>query len=134
MKDIKIFLKKKKIEGEKRLEKDIKILLQKKKKKDNVISNVRRSYLTIAEIIIQHKKSNYWIFFKDPRAIRLVSRLNPCKEILKNFYGFKDFFLLKDFLSFMLDLLQVTTFPTTALVQNEKGVTKQRKLKLSRKV
>ena len=116
------------------LRKILKFYCRRKKKKDNVISNVRRSYLTIAEIIIQHKKSNYWIFFKDPRAIRLVSRLNPCKEIVKNFYGFKDFFLLKDFLSFMLDLLQVTTFPTTALVQNEKGVTKQRKLKLSRKV
>ena len=55
MRDIKIFLKKKKIAGEKRLEKDIKILLQKKKKKDNIIWNVRRSSLTI-EIIIQHKK------------------------------------------------------------------------------
>ena len=33
MKDIKIFLKKKKIKGEKRLEKDIKILLKEKKEK-----------------------------------------------------------------------------------------------------
>ena len=53
MKDIKIFLKKKKIKGEKRLEKGIKIL-QKKKKKNGVsiIRNVRRTYLTIEEIII----------------------------------------------------------------------------------
>ena len=33
VKDIKIFLKKKNIKGEKRLEKDIKVLLKKKKKK-----------------------------------------------------------------------------------------------------
>ena len=44
----------------KMLEKDIKVLLQKKKKKDiNIIWNVRRSYLTIEEIIILHIKSNY---------------------------------------------------------------------------
>ena len=63
MRDIKIFLKKKKIAGEKRLEKDIKILLQKKKKKDNIIWNVRRSSLTI-EIIIQHKKVTIVSFLK----------------------------------------------------------------------
>ena len=51
------FSEKKKI---KMLEKDIKVLLQKKKKKDiNIIWNVRRSYLTIEEIIILHIKSNY---------------------------------------------------------------------------
>ena len=44
----------------KMLGKDIKVLLQKKKKKDiNIIWNVRRSYLTIEEIIILHIKSNY---------------------------------------------------------------------------
>ena len=63
MRDIKIFLKKKKIAGEKRLQKDIKILLQKKKKKDNIIWNVRRSSLTI-EIIIQHKKVTIVSFLK----------------------------------------------------------------------
>ena len=63
MRDIKIFLKKKKIAGEKRLEKDIKILLQKKKKKGNIIWNVRRSSLTI-EIIIQHKKVTIVSFLK----------------------------------------------------------------------
>ena len=53
MKDIKIFLKKKNIKGKKRLEKNIRRLLKKKKKKDiNIIWNVRRSYLTIEEIII----------------------------------------------------------------------------------
>ena len=33
-------------------------------------------------------------FFKDPTTIRLVSRINPRsnKEILKIFYGLKDFF------------------------------------------
>ena len=42
MKGIKIFLKKKKIKGKKRLQKDIKILLKKKKKKDiNTIWNVK---------------------------------------------------------------------------------------------
>ena len=49
----KSFLEKKKIKGEKRLEKDIKVLLKKKKKKDlNIICNVKRSYLTTEEIII----------------------------------------------------------------------------------
>ena len=53
VKDIKIFLKKKKIKGEKRLEKDIKTLLKKNKKKEiNFIWNIRRSFLTIEEIII----------------------------------------------------------------------------------
>ena len=53
VKDIKIFLKKKKTRGEKRPEKDIKILLTKKKKKGaSIISNVTRSYMTIQEIII----------------------------------------------------------------------------------
>ena len=53
VKDIKIFLKKKKTRGEKRPEKDIKILLTKKKKKGaSIISKVTRSYMTIQEIII----------------------------------------------------------------------------------
>ena len=53
VKDIKIFLKKKKTRGEKRPEKDIKILLTKKKKKGaSIISNVTRSCMTIQEIII----------------------------------------------------------------------------------
>ena len=53
MKDIKIFLKKKKLKDEKRVEKDIKILLKKKKKKGiHIIKNVKRSHLTIKEIII----------------------------------------------------------------------------------
>ena len=53
VKDIKIFLKKKKTRGEKRPEKAIKILLTKKKKKGaSIISNVTRSYMTIQEIII----------------------------------------------------------------------------------
>ena len=53
VKDIKIFLKKKKTRGEKRPEKDIKILLTRKKKKGaSIISNVTRSYMTIQEIII----------------------------------------------------------------------------------
>ena len=48
-----MFVKKKKIKDEKMLEKDIKILLKKKEKKDiSTIWNVRRSYLTIEEIII----------------------------------------------------------------------------------
>ena len=52
-KDIKIFLKKKKIKGGKRLEKDIKILLKKKKKKGiSIINNISRSCLSIEEIII----------------------------------------------------------------------------------
>ena len=51
--NIKIFLKKKKIKGEKKLKKGMKILLKKKKKTDiNIIWNERRSYLTIEEIII----------------------------------------------------------------------------------
>ena len=53
MKDIEIYLKKKKIKHEKRLEKDIKILLKKKKKKGiSIIQNVRLGHLTIEEIII----------------------------------------------------------------------------------
>ena len=52
MKDIKIFLKKKKLKDEKRVEKDIKILLKKKKKGIRIIKNVKRSHLTIKEIII----------------------------------------------------------------------------------
>ena len=53
MKDIKIFLKKKKTKYEKRLEKDIELLVKKKEEKDiNVIWNVKRSYLAIEEIII----------------------------------------------------------------------------------
>ena len=51
MKDMKIFLKKRKIKDEKRLKNDIKILLKKKKKKKSV-SIVGRSYLSIEEIII----------------------------------------------------------------------------------
>ena len=43
----------KKIKDEKRLQEDIKILLKKKKKKGiSIIQNVRRGYLTTAEIII----------------------------------------------------------------------------------
>ena len=38
VKDIKIFLKKKKTKGEKMLERDIKILLKKKKKKTSILS------------------------------------------------------------------------------------------------
>ena len=53
VKDVKIFLKKKKIKGKKSLQKDIKILLKKKKKKYIIIiKNVKKSYLTIAEIMI----------------------------------------------------------------------------------
>ena len=53
VKYIKIFLKKKNAKGKKRPEKDIKILLKKKKKKGiSIIRNVRRSYLSIEEIII----------------------------------------------------------------------------------
>ena len=48
-----IHLKKKKIKGEKRLEKDIKNLLKKKKKICiSIVRNVTRSYLTIKEVII----------------------------------------------------------------------------------
>ena len=44
VKDIKIFLKKKKTKGEKMLERDIKILLKKKKKKDiNIIWNLKET-------------------------------------------------------------------------------------------
>ena len=45
----------------------------------------------------------------------LVSRINPWngKEILKIFYGFKNVLLWKYFLNFMLDLSQVTPFPST---------------------
>ena len=53
VKDTKIFLKKKRMKAKKRPEKDIKILLKKKKKKSNsIIKNVKRSYLSIEEIII----------------------------------------------------------------------------------
>ena len=53
VKDIKIFLKNKKIKDKKMPEKYIKILLKKKKKKGiNIIRNVSRSYLSIEEIII----------------------------------------------------------------------------------
>ena len=52
VKDIKIFLKKKKIKDENRLEKSIKILLKNKKKKDvNTTWNLKGSYLTLEEII-----------------------------------------------------------------------------------
>ena len=49
------------------------------------------------EIIIQQIKSNYLVFFKDPRTISLVSRVNPesVKEILKMFYEFKYFLMFK---------------------------------------
>ena len=50
MKDIKVFLKKKKIKVEKNLKKDKKVLLKKKKKKG--VNNVKRRCLTIEEIII----------------------------------------------------------------------------------
>ena len=54
MKDTKIFLKKKKTKGEKRLEKDIKILLKKKKEKGvSIIRNVSRSYLRIEEQLLK---------------------------------------------------------------------------------
>ena len=53
MRNIKFFLKKKKTKDKKRPEKDIKILL-KKKKGVSIIRNVRRSYLSIEEIIIEH--------------------------------------------------------------------------------
>ena len=49
----KIFLKKINIKHEKRLKKDIKILLKKKKEGVCIIRNVKRSYVTIEEIIIQ---------------------------------------------------------------------------------
>ena len=53
VKDIKIFLKKKKTKGKTRLEKNIKILLKKKKKKGvSIIKIISRSYLSIEEIII----------------------------------------------------------------------------------
>ena len=53
VKDIMIFLKKKKIKGKKRIEKDIKILLKKENKKGvSIIKNLKRSYLTIEDIII----------------------------------------------------------------------------------
>ena len=52
VKDMKIFVKKKKIKGVKRLGKDIKILLKKEKKKDvSIIRNIKRSYLSIKEVI-----------------------------------------------------------------------------------
>ena len=60
MQDIKIFLKKKKLRDEKRLEKDIEILLKKKKNKDiNVIWNRKTSCHSTEEIIIQYMKNNY---------------------------------------------------------------------------
>ena len=53
VKYIKIFQKSKKTKGEERLEKDINILLKKKNKKDiSIIRNVKKSYLSIEEIII----------------------------------------------------------------------------------
>ena len=53
VKDTKIFLKKKRMKAKKRPEKDIKILLKKKKKKSiSIIKNVKRSQLSIEEIII----------------------------------------------------------------------------------
>ena len=64
----------------KMLEKDIKVLLQKKKKKDiNIIWNVRRSYLTIEEIIILHIKSNYQLLglFQRSQDNQIGSRINP---------------------------------------------------------
>ena len=53
VKDIKIFLKKKKTKGKKRLKRDIKTLLKKKKKKSiSIIMNTSKIYLTIEEIVI----------------------------------------------------------------------------------
>ena len=53
MKDIKIFLKKKKTKGKERSDKDIRTLLKKKKKKGiSIIRNLSKSYLSIEEIII----------------------------------------------------------------------------------
>ena len=67
VKDIQIFLKKKKAKGEKKSEKDIKIFLNKKS----------TNYLTIWKNIILHIKSNYFGHFKNPKAIKFVSRINP---------------------------------------------------------
>ena len=67
------------------------------------------------------QKSNYCIFFKDPRTIRLVSRLNPFKEIMKNFYGFKDFFLLKDFWVLCLICSRLLHFPLLLLYKMKRG-------------
>ena len=48
VKDIKIFLKKKKQKGKKRSQNDIKLLLKRKKKKGvSIIRNVSRSHLSI---------------------------------------------------------------------------------------
>ena len=53
MKDIKIFLKKKKKKEKKMPEQDIKMLLKNKKKKGlSITKNVSRSYLCIEEIVI----------------------------------------------------------------------------------
>ena len=53
LKDVKIFLKKKKTKDKRRLEKDIKILLKKEKKKSvSIIRSKSRSYLSMEEIII----------------------------------------------------------------------------------
>ena len=53
MKDVKIFLKKKKTKSANMVEKDIKILLKKKKKKGvSIINNVSKSYLSIEGIIV----------------------------------------------------------------------------------
>ena len=60
MKNIKNFLKKKKIKREKKLEKDIKILL--KKKKYSQYCQERKNYMTKKEIFIQHIKNNYLMF------------------------------------------------------------------------
>ena len=54
VKDIKIFLKKKKTKGKKRPKRDIKTLLKKKKKKKSIsiIMNISKIYLIIEEIVI----------------------------------------------------------------------------------
>ena len=52
MKGIKIFLKKKKTKNGNMLGKDIKNVLNKKKRKDTIIWNVSKSYMSIEEVII----------------------------------------------------------------------------------
>ena len=73
------------------LEKDIKILLKNKKKRCQYYLE-RKRLPDYRNYSLKHKKYLSGLF-KYPRTIRLVLRINAwsVKEILKFFYGFKDF-------------------------------------------
>ena len=89
VKKIKIFLKKKKIKGKQRFDKNINILLKKLKEKAvSIIKNVNGSYLSIEEIIIYHIESNF------SAALKSFKRLGQYEKY-KNFYKKKTFRIFK---------------------------------------